>query len=472
MNKKIQALKYLFADAFSAGFAWFLFFAYRKSIIEAQVFDVNHTIMQDERFRYGLVSVALFWVFVYALSGYYESIYRRSRLLELKQTIVQTFFGVLVIFFVALLDDTITSYKNYYGSILILFSFHFSLTFILRYTITTRTIRKIHNREIGFKTLIVGGGESAVMMYKSLKESPKSSGNIFVGFVNGMDLDGHLLEAYTPYLGSYKNLADIIQSNEIEEVLIAIERSEQNHILEEIINDLEALDVLIKVKPNNYDILAGKVKMKSIFEVPLVEIKHELMPLWQIATKRIFDVLIALTAVLILSPLCLFVVLFIKLDSKGPIFFFQERVGINGKLFNIIKFRSMCVDAEKEGPQLSGDDDARVTRWGRFMRRYRIDELPQFLNVLMGDMSMVGPRPERAHYADQIMERAPYYKHVRKVRPGITSWGMVRHGYASSVDEMIDRLRYDIIYIENLSLFNDLKVLIYTFKIVFQGRGK
>ena len=260
--------------------------------------------------------------------------------------------------------------------------------------------------------------------------------------------------------------------NEIEEVLIAIERSEQNHILEEIINDLEALDVLIKVKPNNYDILAGKVKMKSIFEVPLVEIKHELMPLWQIATKRIFDVLIALTAVLLLSPLCLFVVLFIKLDSKGPIFFFQERVGINGKLFNIIKFRSMCVDAEKEGPQLSGDDDARVTRWGRFMRRYRIDELPQFLNVLMGDMSMVGPRPERAHYADQIMERAPYYKHVRKVRPGITSWGMVRHGYASSVDEMIDRLRYDIIYIENLSLFNDLKVLIYTFKIVFQGRGK
>ncbi len=472
MNKKIQVLKYLTADAFAAGSAWLLFYAYRKAVVESQFFDFDGTLLYDERFRFGIVSVTLFWILVYALMGHYESVYRRSRLLELKQTILQTFLGVLVIFFVALLDDVIPSYKNYYGSILVLFSFHFTITFTLRYFLTSLTIRKIHKREIGFKTLIVGGGDSAVMMYKSLTESFKSAGNLFVGFVNGMDLDGHKLETYTPYLGSYKNLSTIIQSNEIEEVLIAIERSEQNHILEEIINDLEGVDVLIKVKPNNYDILAGKVRMKSMFEVPLVEIKHELMPLWQFAAKRILDVLIGLTALLFLAPLCLLVVMFIKLDSKGPVFFYQERIGINGKLFKIIKFRSMYVDAEKDGPQLSGDDDTRVTPWGRFMRRYRIDELPQFLNVLLGDMSMVGPRPEREYYAHQILERAPYYKHVRKVKPGITSWGMVRYGYASSVDEMIDRLRYDIIYIENMSLFNDVKVMIYTFKIVFQGRGK
>ena len=132
----------------------------------------------------------------------------------------------------------------------------------------------------------------------------------------------------------------------------------------------------------------------------------------------------------------------------------------------------MHVNAEKTGPQLTADDDPRITKWGNIMRRYRIDELPQFWNVLVGDMSIIGPRPEREFYAKQIIAKAPYYKHIHKVKPGITSWGMVRFGYASTVDEMVDRLRYDIIYIENMSIFNDLKVLLYTFKIVFQGRGK
>ena len=212
--------------------------------------------------------------------------------------------------------------------------------------------------------------------------------------------------------------------------------------------------------------------MKSMFDVPLVEIKHEFMPLWQFTLKRLIDVLIALLAVIFLIPFYLLLIVLIKIDSEGPVFFYQERLGINGELFKIIKFRSMYIDAEKHGPQLSGDRDSRVTKLGKVMRRYRIDEFPQFFNVLFGDMSMVGPRPERVFYANQILSRAPHYKHIRKVKPGITSWGMVRYGYASNVDEMIQRLRYDIIYIENMSLFNDLKVLIYTFKIVFQGRGK
>jgi lipopolysaccharide/colanic/teichoic acid biosynthesis glycosyltransferase len=196
------------------------------------------------------------------------------------------------------------------------------------------------------------------------------------------------------------------------------------------------------------------------------------MPLWQFSMKRFLDILISIIAILILSPFSLLLVVLIKIDSKGPVLFYQERIGCNGKIFKIIKFRSMYTDAEIRGPQLSGDGDSRVTRLGQIMRRYRIDELPQFMNVLLGHMSLVGPRPERAFYANQILEQAPHYRHIRRVRPGITSWGMVKYGYASSVDEMVERLRYDIIYIENMSLFNDLKVLIYTFKIVFQGRGK
>jgi|TARA_B110000211_G_C13972999_1_gene505834 exopolysaccharide biosynthesis polyprenyl glycosylphosphotransferase len=325
---------------------------------------------------------------------------------------------------------------------------------------------------MGFKTLIVGGAESAVDMYKSLTETSKSGGNFIVGFVNGMDEKGYQLKEFVPYFGSYKDLKSIINSEEIEEVLIAIERSEQHHILEEIINALEGIDVLIKVKPNNYDILAGKVKMKSMFDVPLIEIKHDLMPVWQFVLKRIMDIVVSVIAMIVLSPLYILTTFLVKTGSKGPVFYHQERIGIHGDLFQIIKFRSMYVDAEKFGPQLSKDNDTRITKWGSIMRQYRIDELPQFWNVLIGDMSMVGPRPERKFYADQIVLKAPHYKHIHKVKPGITSWGMVKFGYASTVDEMVARLRYDVIYIENMSIFNDLKVLIYTFKIVFQGRGK
>lgn len=472
MNRKIQRLKYVLLDSLSAALAWFLFYVYRKEVVEPKLFGLDVPLLFNHRFWVGIVSITLFWLVLYALLGYYKDVYRRSRLIELGQTLMQSFFGVLIIFFVAILDDFMPSYKNYYSSIAALFTIHFFTTYLFRYIFTTLTVRRIHNRDIGFKTLIVGGADSAVAMYRNLTESPKSGGNLIVGFVNGMDENGHKLKAYIPYLGSYKDLRSVIQIKNIEEVLIAIERSEQNLILEEIINDLEGVDVLIKVKPNNYDILAGSVKMKSMFDVPLIEIKHDLMSVWQFALKRIMDVVVSMAALLLLSPFYLFTIILVKVGSKGPIFFYQERIGKYGELFKIIKFRSMYVDAEKHGPQLSSDNDPRITKWGKIMRQYRIDELPQFWNVLIGDMAIVGPRPEREFYAKQIVEKAPYYKHIHKVKPGITSWGMVRFGYASTVDEMVDRLRYDIIYIENMSIFNDLKVLIYTFKIVFQGRGK
>ena len=472
MNRKLQRLKYLILDSFSAAIAWVLFFSYRKEVVEPQLFGSDVPFLFNNQFWFGVVSITLFWLILYFLLGYYKNVYRKSRLIELGQTLLQSFIGVLVIFFVAILDDFIPSYKNYYSSIAILFVVHFITTYIFRFIFTSFTVYKIHNRYIGFNTLIVGGGTSAVDMFKNLSESKKSGGNLIVGFVNGMDQNGYALKEYIPYLGSYKDLRSVIKLKNIEEVLIAIEQSEQHQILEDIINDLEGVDVIIKVKPNNYDILAGRVKMQSIFDVPLIEIKHDLMPVWQFTLKRVFDVVISLSALLLLSPLFLLSTILVKIGSDGPVFFYQERIGIYGTLFKIIKFRSMFIDAEKYGPQLSSDSDPRITKWGNIMRRYRIDELPQFWNVLIGEMSLVGPRPERAFYAKQIIERAPHYKHLQKVKPGITSWGMVRYGYASSVDEMIDRLRYDVIYIENMSIFNDLKVLIYTFKIVFQGRGK
>ena len=472
MNTKLQITKYIVLDLISSLIVWFIFFTYRKRFIEFQLDDFNLPLFLTFKFWLGIVLVPLFWIVLYVLFGHYKNIYRRSRLNDLVQTLIQTLTGVIIIFFVAILDDVIQSYISYYSSLSILFVFHFSFTYLFRFIFTSRTVYRIHNRQIGFKTLIIGGSSCAVEMYQNLVNQSKSGGNFIIGFVNEMDIQGTLLEKYIPYLGSYKDLKKVIQSKNIEEVIIAIEKSEQNLILEEIINDLEGTDVLIKVKPNNYDLLSGKVKMKSIFDVPLIEIKHDLMPVWQFTLKRLIDIVFSTIAIIILSPLYIMSMILVKIGSDGPIFFYQERIGLRGEIFMIIKFRSMFIDAEINGPQLSGDEDSRITKWGKFMRRYRVDELPQFWNVIIGDMSLVGPRPEREYYSSKIIEKAPHYKHIRRVKPGITSWGMVRFGYASTVDEMIDRLKYDIIYIENMSIFNDLKVLIYTFKIVFQGRGK
>jgi exopolysaccharide biosynthesis polyprenyl glycosylphosphotransferase len=347
---------------------------------------------------------------------------------------------------------------------------HFTLTLIPRMIITGRTVRKVHQREIGFKTVMIGSNENAVDVYQDILDTKKSSGHEILGFINIHKKEHYQLQDHIPHLGGHEQMEQILRDRKVEEVIIALEPSEHGKI-GDIVNRLSLLDIRISAIPSMTDILTGKVKSTTIFGTPLLEVTHELMPAWQENVKHMLDLVLAVLSLVVLLPLILFLVVGVKLSSPGPILYKQYRVGRYGKQFKIYKFRSMYHNAEENGPELSSKHDPRVTRFGQFMRKHRLDEIPNFINVLKGEMSLVGPRPERDYFIRKITQEAPHYVHLHKVKPGITSWGQVKYGYAENVQEMIKRLRYDILYIENMSLFVDLKILFYTAITIFKGRG-
>jgi len=469
-NYTRQRLKYLFSDYLAASAAWILFYLHRKLNIEPQIFGYEIPVNLDLRFWVGVFGIPVAWLVLYYFTGFYKNIFRRSRLDDFLRTFLSILLGVVIIFFLLILDDIILDYTHYYNLFFTLFVIQLVLTLIPRLIITNITVVRIHHRLIGFKTIFIGSNENAREVYKDLQSERRASGHTIMGFINVHQKEHYQLQDHIDHLGGLKDLEHIIHSNRVEEVIIALESSEHQEI-SNIINKLSLMDVRISAIPSMTDILSGRVKSTTIFNTPLLEVSHELMPVWQANVKQISDLLLSLMAVIVLLPLELILMLGVKLSSPGPLFYKQERIGKYGKPFMIFKFRSMYTDAETNGPELSSKDDMRITRFGIFMRKHRLDEIPNFINVLRGDMSLVGPRPERKYFIEKITKEAPHYVHLHKVRPGITSWGQVKYGYAENVEEMIKRLRYDILYIENMSLFVDLKIMFYTAVTILRGSG-
>ncbi|MBX3101298.1 MAG: sugar transferase [Bacteroidetes bacterium] len=411
------------------------------------------------------------WVLLYNAFGLYRDTYRYSRIRELGLVLEASILGVFIIAFLSFINDPEGNYRYIQRVIFIYLGIQFIVIGLNRLLISSWFKWRLQQGRLRQKSILIGNGPAARQYLNTLPRFQYGASYEVVGHIALENREAVHLPLTVPCLGQLSHMYEIIRQYKIRYVLLALEPEEYPQYFH-LLKALQDAPVRLVAAPQMYDFLLGKAHMLTEMVYAPIEIDTTFQRPFTAFLKRSIDIGVSLTALILLLPVFTILAILVGSTSRGPVFFRQERIGKNGKPFRIIKFRSMYIDAEKHGPALSQHNDPRITPVGRFLRKTRLDELPQFWNVLMGDMSLVGPRPERQYWIDQIVPHAPEYLQLLCIKPGITSLGQVRFGYASNVEEMLQRLRYDLLYLEHMSLSWDFRILFYTVQIVFQGRGK